>query len=428
MKRKIMPKIMVIAALFLLCLGMTGCDRTAPEVSGVGETIEMDCGTKLNLEDYLNENLSISDETDDGKVDYKLSELEHTITNDDSIYNAETGDVDTDKPGEYNFTLTVQDEKKNKAETSFTLVLKALKMESTVEDLIEMDCGTPFNVKDYLKEHVSLSNQAGDVKYQLDDFDYTIDCDESVYNANTGTFDTTKFGEFTIKFTIESESFDNNSVSFKVKLNPLVIEKDAYVYENEFSSTGFEYMGFCEYKNTSSEDLKVKSIEFKYFDKDDIMIASNDYPDYSLEYVKSGASGYALDSYSYINSAISSPDEIARVEVIIDFGKPAGNDTTSLEVGDVEITKNYDYNVSGFAGTAIVTNPYDKDVEYYTFLAGMYDADGKLIGVMDAMNTEGIGAGGKARCTAAWLPDSKEIPDQVDSVKASAKVESFVGE
>ena len=97
-------------------------------------------------------------------------------------------------------------------------------------------------------------------------------------------------------------------------------------------------------------------------------------------------------------------------------------------MGDVEITNNYDYNVSGFAGTAVVTNPYDKDVEYYTFLAGMYDAEGKLIGVMDSLDTENIDAGGKARCTAAWLPDSREIPDQVESVKASAKVDSFAGE
>lgn len=91
-----------MAALFLLCLSVTGCDHTAPKVSGVGETIEMDCGTKLNLEDYLNENLSISDETDEGTVDYKFSEPEHTITDDDSIYNVETGDVDTGKPREYN--------------------------------------------------------------------------------------------------------------------------------------------------------------------------------------------------------------------------------------------------------------------------------------------------------------------------------------
>ncbi len=34
-------KLLVMAALFLLCLGVTGCDRTAPEVSGVGETIEI---------------------------------------------------------------------------------------------------------------------------------------------------------------------------------------------------------------------------------------------------------------------------------------------------------------------------------------------------------------------------------------------------
>ena len=89
--------------------------------------------------------------------------------------------------------------------------------------------------------------------------------------------------------------------------------------------------------------------------------------DLSLEYVKSGASGYAMDKYSSFNSSVSSPDEIVQVEVIIDFGKPAGNDTTSLEVGDVEIMNNYDYNVSGFARATVVTNPYDKDVKYYTF-------------------------------------------------------------
>ena len=55
----------------------------------------------------------------------------------------------------------------------------------------------------------------------------------------------------------------------------------------------------------------------------------------------------------------------------------------------------------------------------------MYDAEGKLIGVIDSLDTENINAGGKARYKAAWLPNSREIPDQVDSVKASAKVESF---
>jgi hypothetical protein len=91
----------------------------------------------------------------------------------------------------------------------------------------------------------------------------------------------------------------------------------------------------------------------------------------------------------------------------------------------MEITNNYDYNVSGFAGTTIVTNPYDKDVEYYSLLAGMYNEDGKLVGVMECLDFNSLGANSKARSITSWLPESREIPDQVKSLKASARVTSF---
>ena len=37
-----------------------------PVLKGIGKTVEVQCGTKFNLDDYLNENLKIKDETDDG--------------------------------------------------------------------------------------------------------------------------------------------------------------------------------------------------------------------------------------------------------------------------------------------------------------------------------------------------------------------------
>ena len=94
----------------------------------------------------------------------------------------------------------------------------------------------------------------------------------------------------------------------------------------------------------------------------------------------------------------------------------------------MKITNDYDYNVSGFAGTTVVTNPYNKDVEYYSLLAGMYDKDGKLIGVMDSMDNNRINSKSKSRATASWLPDSRIIPDKVKTLKASARVTSFVEE
>ena len=147
--------------------------------------------------------------------------------------------------------------------------------------------------------------------------------------------------------------------------------------------------------------------------------------DYSREYLASGESGYALDTFASAGSLISSLDEIADVKVNVEFEKPDKADSTSLKVDDTEITNNYGYNVSGFAGITVITNPYDKDVEYYTLLVGMYDDEGKLIGVMNSMDFEGINANSKAKATAAWLPDSREIPDMVKSLKASARVTLF---
>ena len=200
------------------------------------------------------------------------------------------------------------------------------------------------------------------------------------------------------------------------------------MYESDMSSTGYDYLGYCEYKNTSVEPLKVNSLEFQFFDKDGVMIGSSDMSAYSKEYLSSGDSGYALDTFASSGSSINSKDEIVNVEIIVDFEKPIDPDNTSLQVGDMDIINSYDYNVSGFAGTAIITNPYDKNVEYYELLAGMYDEDGNLIGVMDTMGSNGINAKSKAKATAAWLPDSRSIPNKVKSLKASARVTSFEGE
>lgn len=413
-----------IGAAVLICVSLTGCDREAPVISGIDSVIELDCGTKFNLEDYLNENVNITDETDEGSVQYKLSELEHTIKCSGDVYNAETGKFNTEQFGNYDAELSVKDKSNNNATFAFTVKLNPLHINSSLEEVVEMDCGTIFNVNDYFSENIKIVNQAESVEYQMDDFDYTVDCDETIYNSASGKLDTGKFGEYNAALTINSKSFENNTVSFNIRLNPLAIEKGYYVYKNEFASN-YEYLGFCEYENTSVEDLAVTSIEFQFFDKDGVMVGSSDMPEYSREYVASGESGYALDTFASSGSLISSVDEITDVEVNIKFEKPDEADGTSLEVENTEITNDYEYNVSGFAGTTIITNPYDKNIEYYTLLVGMYDSDGNLIGVMNSMDFNGINANSKVKSTAGWLPDSREIPDKVKELKASARVTSF---
>lgn len=422
-KKFFMPTILI----FTLCIIFTGCDRTPPTLSGVENLIEIDCNSEFNLKDYLNENIKISDETEDGNVIYKLSELEYTIQVNEDIYDEQTGKLETDSFGEYDTTLTVKDLSNNKANLAFTIKINPLKITNNISDTVEINCGTKFNIKEHVSNLIEITTYSGDTKYKIDDFDYTIDCDESIYNPQSSEVNTGKYGEYNINISINSNCFENNEIKFNLKLNPLTIQKDYYIYEdNMLSSSGYSYLGFCEYTNTSQEDIKIQSIELQYFDKDGVMISSTTVPRYSREYLSSGEFGFVLDTYSSFNSSINSSDEIADMKINIDFIKPTEPDNTSLQVGDIEIINNYRYNVSGFAANTTLTNPYDKNIKYYSLLAGMYDKDGNLIGVMEAsLGINGINANSKAKATAAWLPNSRFIPDQVDSVKASAMIRSF---
>lgn len=426
--KKVKMFITISVAIIMIATVLSGCDLKAPVISGIDSVIELDCNTEFNLKDYLIDNVKIADETDEGIVDYRLTDLTYEISCDDSVYDEETGKFNTDKYGNYDVELSVTDMSHNKTKFAFTVKLNPLNMDSKVEELVKINCGTSFNIKDYLNERITITNADKSIEYKLNDFDYTIDCSETVYNAASGTLDTSKSGEYDVALTINAGCFENNKINFKINFNPLVIDKGYYVYKSDISSSGYDYLGYCEYKNTSVENLSVTSVEFQFFDKDGVLIASSDSAEYSRDYLAGGESGYSLDTYVSFNSTISSADEIANVEVNIKYEKNIEADSTSLEVEDMKITNDYDYNVSGFAGTTVVTNPYNKDVEYFSLLAGMYDKDGKLIGVMDSMDNNQIKSKSKSRATAAWLPDSREIPDKVKTLKASARVRSFVGE
>ena len=426
--KKIKMFITISVAIIMIAAVFTGCDLKAPVINGIDSVIELDCNTEFNLKNYLIENVKIADETDEGIIDYNLSDLEYKISCDDSVYDEETGKFNTNKYGNYNVELSVKDKSHNKTKFAFTVKVNPLNIDSKVEELVKIDCGTLFNIKDYLNERITITNTDKSVEYKLSDFDYTVDCSETVYNAASGKLDTSKSGEYDVGLTINSGCFENKKINFKINLNPLVIDKGYYVYKSDTSSSGFEYLGYCEYKNTSVETLSVSSVEFQFFDKDGVMIANSDSPEYSRDYLASGESGYSLDTYASYNSSVSSENEIAKVEVNIKNEKSTAADSTSLEVENMKITNDYDYDVSGFAGTTVVTNPYNKDVEYYSLLAGMYDKDGKLIGVMDSMDNNRINSKSKSRATASWLPDSRIIPDKVKTLKASARVTSFVEE
>ena len=156
-----------IGIALVICVSLTGCDREAPVISGIDSVIELDCGTKFNLEDYLNENIDITDETDDGSVQYKLSELEHMIKCNGDVYNADTGEFNTEQFGNYDVELSVKDKSNNNTTFAFTVKLNPLHMSSSLEVVVEIDCGAIFNVNDYFGKNIKIVNLAEDTEYKL---------------------------------------------------------------------------------------------------------------------------------------------------------------------------------------------------------------------------------------------------------------------
>lgn len=322
-------KLILIMVAVMVCVVFTGCDRTGPEIKGVKSKIEVQCGTDFNLNQYLNENLKISDVTDEGTKEYKLSDLEYTIKCDETVYDMETGKVDTDYFGTYEVELTVKDEARNKTTKNYTL-----------------------------------------------------------------------------------------------ELNALLIEKGFYMYQDEFDEE-FSLLGFCSFENTSKDFIKITSIEFNYFDAEGVVLGTCDDPDLSPEFLDKGDIGYAIDCFTGWDMMLTNKADVAEVKVKINYQIADKDVDNALEVGEMSIIRSYGSNVSGFAAEGVITNPYDKSIEQYQLIVGLYDKDGKLIGVMDAIDTGNILADGKARVIASWLPDPTTIPDQTVSVKGAAHVISF---
>lgn len=293
---------------------------------------------------------------------------------------------------------------------------------SGIDDLVEIQCGTDFNLKEFLNSSLEISDKISKdetITYKLEELDYDIECDNSIFDNETGEINTEDFGTFKVKVTVSDKSKNKSTLEFDLFLNPLVIEKGYYVYKNDFDDQ-FSVLGYCEYKNVSGEMLQIDQIKFEYFDKENIKLSDSDMPNSSPKFLKGKTSGYAVDTFASFNMVLDDQDDISSVDVKIDYSKGKDEDSTTLDVGEVTAIHNYQYNVSHFAGEAVVTNPTDKNFEDINFLCGLYDSDNKLIGVMDSMDSVEIDAKSKVKIIACWLPDPKEIPNKVVSIKGIA--------
>ena len=327
---KKMKNCVAMMMLLMVVFMMTACDTKEPVLKGIGKTVEVQCGSIFNLDDYLNENLKIKDDTDEGNKEYKLKELDYSIKCDDEVYNEETGDVKTDDYGTYDVKLAVKDESGNKT-----------------------------------------------------------------------------------------------TLEFQLFLNPVLVTKGTYTYPDDSAKGKFNVQGYCEIKNTSSQFLKLSDIQMQLIDKDGVVAYETDMPEYSTEYLSSGNSCYVMDELAGWNIEFNHEDDIADIIVDFNYSRDKTENDTTLEVGKMEVSSTSNH----YETTAIVTNPYDKGVDYYMILAGMYDKEGKLIGIMRSYgDTTSLKPRGKGKAVLTWFAESMAIPDKTKEVRGQARVVTYQGE
>lgn len=301
---------------------------------------------------------------------------------------------------------------------------------SGVEKTVEVQCGTKLNLKDYLKEKIKISDRTdkGVKNYKLDQLEYSIDCDKTIYNSKTGDVNTDQFGKFRVSLTVSDKAGNDTTVSFKLILNPIKVEKDFYIYEDS-PSDDYELMGYCSFENTSKQPVAIEGIKFDYTDKDGVSVCGSDMVEYSPKYLAGGEIGFAKDTYSGSEAKLETEEDISSVSVKVDYKATKKKDKTTLKVGPFKMIYDYDYDQSHFAAETILTNPFEEEAEDYSLIAGMYDKNNKLIGVLENILSNGsIKANGKRKAIVSYLPPSKERPKKTKSVKGSAYVSSFKDE
>ena len=104
---------------------------------------------------------------------------------------------------------------------------------SGIEEELIVQCGSDFNLNDYIKERVNITDNTTN-----GEIPYSILCDEEAYEHATGKLITTNYGDFTVVLSAKDEAGNEATVEFKLVLAPIHISVDnltPIVYDGEFA-------------------------------------------------------------------------------------------------------------------------------------------------------------------------------------------------
>lgn len=105
-----------------------------------------------------------------------------------------------------------------------------------VEDTVQIQCGTDFNLTDYVSQNIKVKDDSGEEPA------LTIKCDKNVYDKKTGKINTSKYGEFQVMLTATDSAENSTNAKFTLKLNPIHVTKDnkhPVIYDGKYGKITF---------------------------------------------------------------------------------------------------------------------------------------------------------------------------------------------
>lgn len=104
-------------------------------------------------------------------------------------------------------------------------------------EVIEVQCGTEFNLTEYLDNHITVSDDSGE------DIDYIVECDEKIYDSKTGKIDTSQYGDYQVTLTATDKAGNSTKAEFPLKLIPIHVTKEnenPVIYDGEYGTITFK--------------------------------------------------------------------------------------------------------------------------------------------------------------------------------------------
>lgn len=197
--------------------------------------------------------------------------------------------------------------------------------------VIEITCGTEFNLNEYLKDKITITD---DVTTNLEE--YYTDCDEEVYDSISGKVNTMIAGEFPVELSAKDEAGNVGTLGLNLKLNPVRVTKETpnpIVYDGEYGTVAIKSFqhGFIEgmdqYKiefdisNETEDDMVV------YLSTSSTFI--NDYQVgayYTISSITSGKRGI-MDGHIYEQDIPDDIGDYSTIESVVCLSK--GEDENS---------------------------------------------------------------------------------------------------